>query len=146
MLHNTLADNATNEGTSGEGIHVGAHCTVAFTNTIVSGHPTAGITVREGSTVRLKGTLWYGNGVDTGGEGSIITSQDYVGGPDFIDPAEGNYHIGCLSAALDRVVNEGVTEDVDGETRPQGLAPDLGADEAVCGSRHLLHLPLILRP
>jgi len=46
------------------------------------------------------------------------------------------------SAAIDVGVEAGVPDDVDGEWRPQGLAPDLGADE---GAGVNVYLPVVLR-
>ena len=39
------------------------------------------------------------------------------------------YHLTAASAAIDQGVDAGVTTDIDGQVRPMGLAPDLGADE-----------------
>jgi uncharacterized repeat protein (TIGR01451 family) len=46
-----------------------------------------------------------------------------------VDPDNGDYHIGPGSAAIDAGVDAGVTTDIDGQARPSGLGPDLGADE-----------------
>jgi len=59
------------------------------------------------------------------------------GTPEFIaiEPLSGDpmldldYRLQAGSAALDQGIDAGVAQDLDGEHRPQGLAPDIGADE-----------------
>jgi len=125
MLHTTIARNS---GGDGSGIRVAESSTVALTNTILVNH-TAGVVVESGSTATLESTLWHGNGTDWSGAGTINSNNDLTGDPAFVNPGASNYHIGPGSAAIDEGVDAGVEEDVDGEVRPQGAAPDLGADE-----------------
>ncbi len=152
LLHTTIARN----GGSGGGIYVTSswicdedcitrYSTLALTNTILVSHA-VGIAVTVGNAATLEATLWGGgawaNGHDWGGTGAIFTgTRNYWGGPAFVDPAAGNYHIRAGSMAIDRGVNAGVTTDIDRQTRPYGAAPDLGADEYVIVG----YLPLILR-
>ena len=141
LLHTTIARNT---GGQGWGIYVGGS-TLWMTNTILVSH-TVGISVTAGSTATLEGTLWgsgsWANGTDWGGEGSIITGTvNLWSDPAFVDPDGGDYHLGSASAAIDAGVEAGVTEDIDGDTRPVGAAPDTGADEF--GTR--LYLPLVLK-
>lgn len=101
-------------------------------NNIIVSH-TVGITVATNSLARLEGTLWgtgtWANGIDWGGEGTIITGTINIWGiPAFVNPVAGDYHISSTSAARD-VANEGLSTDMDGEVRPQGLRYDIGADE-----------------
>jgi hypothetical protein len=131
---------------------VGECATLAFTNTIIAGHETVGITVTAGSTATLEATLWgtgaSANGIDWAGSGSIITgtpSLNYWGDPAFVDPSGGDYHIGPGSAALDAGVDVSVRTDIDPQPRPY-LTPDLGADEYwPPGALKRVHLPLLLR-
>jgi len=126
LLHNTIADNHG----SGQGVYVGEYTTLAFTNTIIAGHSSVGITVTAGSTATLEATLWWNNGADTGGGGSIFTGTVNVyGDPAFVDPASWDYHLTAGSAAIDAGVDAGVMVDIDGDPRPIGLKPDIGADE-----------------
>jgi hypothetical protein len=139
LLHNTIADNRS----SGQGVYVGEYTTLAFTNTIIAGHHSVGITVTTGSTATLEATLWYDNGSDTGGGGSISTGTVNVyGDPAFVNPSVWDYHLTSGSAAIDAGVDAGVTADIDGDPRPIGPKPDIGADEF---RRWFLYLPLVLR-
>lgn len=127
LLHNTVADN---HGT-GVGIYGGVTTTLYLTNSIIAGHSAVGISVTDGSTATLEATLWYGNGSDTGGEGTIITgTHNYWGDPVFVYPNGGDYHIDVGSAAIDRGVGAGITVDMDGA--PRDALPDLGTDEHPC--------------
>jgi parallel beta-helix repeat protein len=146
LLHTTIA---RNRGGDGSGIYVGhvpGPSTLALTNTILVSH-TVGITVEDG-TVTLEGTLWgsgtWANDTDWGGMGTIITgAHNYWGDPAFVNPDAGDYHIGLISAAIDKGVDAGVDDDIDGDPRPQGSGYDLGADEFVDAAP--IYLPLIMR-
>jgi hypothetical protein len=131
-LHTTLNNNSN----GGDGIFVGEYASLALTNTIIGGH-TLGITVTTGSTATMNATLWHANNSDQGG--NVIHINDYFGDPVF--DADG-YHINSNSAAFDAGVNSGVINDVDGEPRPRGLAPDIGADEFFLPN---IYLPLVMR-
>jgi uncharacterized repeat protein (TIGR01451 family) len=138
LLHNTIAGNHS----SGQGVYVGTNATLALTNTIVSGHAGVGINVSAGSSATMQATLWYGNVADTGGGGTINTSLDVYGNPVFADPANRDYHLGSGSAAIDTGVDAGVTEDLDGLSRPQGCGYDIGAYEhrlAITGHSPQVH-------
>jgi uncharacterized repeat protein (TIGR01451 family) len=56
--------------------------------------------------------------------------NQHTGDPAFVDPDNGDYHIGPGSAAIDAGLDAGVDHDIDGEPRPLGGGYDLGADEA----------------
>lgn len=133
LLHNTLAG----EG-SGYGIYVDTgYVTLVLTNTIVAGHGW-GITnpVPAGSTVVATRTLFWDNGQD-----GLTGANPLFGDPAFANPEAGDYHLGVRSAAIDAAVEAGVDRDVDGDGRPIGPAPDIGADEAWLR----IFLPLIVR-
>ncbi len=141
LLHNTIA---RNDNTYGVLIDRGA--TVTLTNTILVSH-TVGISVTAGSTVTLEATLWgsgeWANGSDWGGDGSIVTGTVNIWGlPNFVNPYGGDYHLAPGSRAIDRGVNAGVADDVDGDQRPYGAGYDIGADELTVWR---LYLPLVLR-
>jgi uncharacterized repeat protein (TIGR01451 family) len=125
LLHTTIAGN---QG-SAPAVFVGEYATLAFTNTIIAGHESVGITVTAGSTVTLQATLWYDNGEDTGGTGVAITTTNVYGDPAFVDPDRGDYHIGRGSAAIDVGTDTAVFKDIDDQARPHYGGYDLGADE-----------------
>ena len=131
LVHATIARNM---GGDGSAIHAGQpRSTVALTNTILVSH-TVGVTVSFDSIVEMNATLWgegaWANHRDTGGTGAILTgTHNYWGAPLFSDYERGDYHIASGSAAHDVGVDAGVSIDIDGEPRPVGPAPDLGADE-----------------
>jgi hypothetical protein len=151
LLHNTIARNI---GGDGSGIYITdysdvppvIYSTVRLTNTILVSQ-TVGVTVTTGTTVTLNSTLWHGNSANWGGVGTINASNNYTGNPAFVNPNSGNYHLGPISAAIDKGVNAGVMSDIDGESRPQGIAPDLGADESPYTLAELeqIFLPVILK-
>jgi hypothetical protein len=139
LLHNTIADNLG----GGQGVFMHEDATLVLTNTIIAGHDGAGIAVNASCTATLEATLWYDNGMDTDGEGTIFTGTvNVAGGPSFAAPDVWDYHLTSGSPAIDAGVEAGVTSDLDGEPRPQGDAPDIGADEF----RYFqVYLPLVLR-
>ncbi len=67
-----------------------------------------------------------------------VTNVNQVAGPAGLSPS---YHLYAYSNAIDRAVPVAqVTDDVDGDRRPLGRAPDVGADEA-----RMVLLPLVVR-
>jgi len=136
LTHNTLADGPA----GGEAVWVGTYVTAMLVNNVIANH-TMGITntAPTSSTVVADYTLFNGNGQDYGGG---VSSANEVGGdPIFVAPAEGDYHLELGSPAIDRGTDAGVTTDLDGDRRPIGPLPDLGADEA----GRQVFLPLVLR-
>jgi len=60
----------------------------------------------------------------------LSDSSPVIGDPQFVNPAEKNFHLLRGSAAIDKGIPLGeVSHDKDGIKRPQGTAPDLGAFE-----------------
>ena len=144
LNHNTIAHNS---GGDGVGLFVGQDATMAVTNTMIVSH-TVGISVTAGSTATLEGTLWgvdpWTNLSDWSGNGAVFTGAVNIwGDPDFLDPDGGDYHIGPNSAAINAGVDSAVTDDIDGDTRPQGSSYDIGADEFSQESQ--IFLPLMVR-
>ena len=137
LLHTTIVHNGSAGLTAGSGVYVtndGPHrSTVALTNTILVSH-TVGITITAGNTVTLEATLWgadtWANMTDSGGAGTtIIGTCNYQGDPGFVDPGVRSYRIGPRSAAIDKGIDAGIYDDMDGQTRPHYGGYDLGADE-----------------
>ena len=147
LKHTTLANNDGESGDDGTGLYVKPFgvVSVTLTNTIVASQ-TVGV-YAEGGDVSLTATLWgdgdWDNGDDWGGGGNIVTGTlNYWGDPLFV--GGGDYHLTANSPARDRGVDAGVTDDLDGETRPHpdtGI-PDLGADEYHSDDFHI-YLPLV---
>jgi hypothetical protein len=90
-----------------------------------------GIYVNAGSTAVADTTLWdkIPIGIEINGPGTIVSSTNLYGNANFIGPT---YHIGPGSPAIDQGANAGTATDIDGETRPNGPKPDIGADEFYC--------------
>ncbi len=125
LLHNTIADNV---GGSGEGLYVRNYVSLDLINNIITGH-TIGITntTPASSTVTADHTLFNGNDTDYGS--GVTNTNDVHGDPAFVNPAAGDYHLLARSAAIDRGVDAGVTDDIDGDLRPLVAGYDIGADE-----------------
>jgi parallel beta-helix repeat protein len=145
LLHNTIARNT---GAGGIGLSVLSNSSVIMTDNILVDQ-TVGINVQTGSTATLEATLWgsgaWANGTDWTGGGTIGTTVNLWGDPDFVDPDTGDYHIGPNSAAIDQGVDAGVTNDIDFHPRPY-QAPDIGADEYwPPGALKFVYLPIVLR-
>jgi hypothetical protein len=137
LVHTTIADNHG----SGQGVSMGDYATLAFTNTIIAGHHSVGIDVSAGSIATLEATLWYNNGADTHGGGTILTGTVNVyGDPAFVNPSVWDYHLAAGSTAIDAGVDAGVTTDIDGERRD--AYPDIGADEY---AMYKVYLPLVVK-
>jgi parallel beta-helix repeat protein len=121
LLHTTLANNS---GGDGSGVYVASGAAAIFTNTIVYSHT---VGVAAAAAVTLANTLWDANASDFTG---AVGETGRVTGPAAF--ASDGYHLGPGSAALERGLDAGVSEDLDGESRPQpaGTPPDLGADES----------------
>jgi hypothetical protein len=151
LLHSTIA---RNRGGDGSGIYVredffGEPGVAFLTNTILVSQ-SIGIHVSAGSTGTLTATLWgsgiWANGADWGGDGTVLTGTVNVeGGPGFLDPGAGDYHVGPGSAALNHGVEVGVPRDLDGQPRSY-LGPDLGADEYwPPGLPRTVYLPVVMK-
>lgn len=73
-----------------------------------------------------------------GGSPTFTANNPLTGDPKL----SATYHLQSGSAAIDAGVNAGVATDLDGQTRPNGTSPDIGADEFLL---YNLYLPAILR-
>jgi hypothetical protein len=133
IAHNTLVN-------GGNGVMVWSPFNVTLVNNIVVSC-TVGISVSAGAlptaSVNIDHTLLWGNAANPL-TGTNVVAQD----PRFVDPAMHDYHLRSDSPAIDAGADAGVTVDWEGDLRPQGSAPDIGADEM---HAEQLYLPLIMR-
>jgi Right handed beta helix region len=129
--HNTFV-----AATAGQGVAISAgeslNDTVVLTNTIFGDYGTALRTGPNAATVTANGVLWSNVTTQTQRiAGSITLTNTYTGTADFVNPGALDYHLRRASAAINKGVPTDLTSDIDGQTRPAGSAPDLGADEFV---------------
>jgi len=125
-----------NSGGDGSALCITGSLGVAqMVNTIFAGNG-VGITATAGASATLEHTLWDAN--DTNPGDNVVHSNDVSGNSAF---AADGYHLTYQSAALSRGLDIGVNTDIDGQRRPVGSGPDLGADEYVA----MVFLPLLLR-
>ncbi len=134
LLHNTLVGNKDSGGPGGIGINILTPMTVTLMNNIVASH-TVAISAAVGSAVEARYTLWWGNDDQPPG-GTVLLLP-----PKFVAPGRLDYHLRPTSPAIDAGGPAGVPVDVDGDPRPIGPAPDLGADEVW----RFIYLPLVVR-
>jgi len=128
LLHNTIADNAGNEESAGQGLYVSDYVSIDLINNVIAGH-TVGITSTHpaSSTVTTDHTLFDDNGTNYGS--GVTNSNELAGDPAFVNPTLGDYHLLTRSAAIDQGVAAGVPDDIDGDPRPLSAGYDIGADE-----------------
>jgi len=134
LIHNTIAHNTGGNG-SGVSLYAfqGLNSQAAFTNTILVSHLCAIRVTSDGAAALLNGVLWYNNAmnVNVGGGATLTVMNPYEGNPAF---AADGYHLTSGSAAIDQGVATTIDDDIDGQVRPQGAGPDLGADEYAVGN------------
>ena len=144
-IHTTIA---RNHGGDGSGIYVsdwsGNCSSVALTNIILVGH-TVAVTVTGGNEVAVDAVLWYGTPITVSQAPTAVVSvrNQHTGDPAF---APDGYHLTGGSAAINRAVDADVAFDIEGDARPDGCFPDLGADELITGAEcRRVYLPLVQR-
>ena len=118
------------------------HVTLSLTNNIIAGFP-VGVENNSpppASTVTARYTL-FAPDVSIHGTNANFTNS-LVGDPVFKKPAADDYHIQFMSAARDAGASGSLPpRTIDGDPRPIGSAPDIGADEYKDAT--YLYLPLI---
>ncbi|MDQ7031061.1 MAG: choice-of-anchor Q domain-containing protein [Ardenticatenia bacterium] len=133
VLHTTIVRHrATSPGAA---LLVTYASTLTTVNTILVGHET-GIEASLYSQATMTATLWGAGMWANTTNWSVDSTSTLVTGtinlfdvPRFRHPNVGDFHLWPTSPAVDAGVATFVSIDGDGEPRPIGLAPDLGADE-----------------
>jgi hypothetical protein len=131
LRHTTLVHNT---GGDGSAVYVDKS-TVFLTNTLIYSH-SVGVNNASGA-VSLDTTLW--DGVATPIVGVVGETGSFTGTAAL---AADSYHLSETSDAIDTGVYAGVGHDIDGERRPMGGGPDIGADEYPTTG---VYLPLVLK-
>lgn len=146
LVHTTVARNHGGDGSglyiTGEGdVENYSPSTAALTNVILVSH-TVGIKVTGGNTATVNSVLWYATPLTVSKEATAtgVVENEYMGDPAF---APDGFHLRSSSAAIDRGVEAGITDDIDGDHRPYGKRYDLGADEWT--PSRFIYLPVVLR-
>ncbi len=139
ILHNTVANNG-----SGGGIMVSRwdeNVSFAIQNNIIAGFSTGITGTLQPEEANHSG---FFNNTQNYGAGLTSGAGDILGDPLFADASHGDDHISGASIMAGRGISVGVTDDFDGESRPQpaGTQPDIGADEV---SQRWTFLPLIMK-
>jgi CSLREA domain-containing protein len=124
--HNTLASATPGSGTA---VRTNGDLTqtIRLTNTVFEGYAVA---VQAGAftpAITLDGVLW--SGVTLATQGGITVSNAYTGLVAFVNPPTRDYHLALSSAAREAAISTALIVDFEGDSRPIGLLPDLGADE-----------------
>jgi hypothetical protein len=147
LAHLTAADNLVPTF-----LHAATHTdpddliTVTLTNTLISGFANGYGAMENGSgQLILQHTKTLFHNVDNqevilGGTPTLTAIDPIVGNPllDF------SYHLQAGSDAIDAGVEAGVHYDIDGDSRPIGKAPDIGADETILAP-YVVFIPLVQR-
>jgi hypothetical protein len=120
--------------------------TVTLYNNLLSGFDNAYAATENGSgRVTLHHTNTLLHNVTTqhlilDGSPTLEATDPLTGNP-LLDPT---YHLQAGSDAIDAGVDAGVLHDIDGDPRPMGNAPDIGADETAY-LPYLVFIPMVLR-
>lgn len=122
LYHNTLVGSATGQQGIGIVVNVTDTITLVIANNIVVNH-NYGISATAGATLIVSNTLLWNNISGT------LALSGTLAPPMFVAPTLQDYHLLPESPAIDAGVDVGVTTDVDGHPRPNGLFPDIGSDE-----------------
>jgi parallel beta-helix repeat protein len=143
LTHNTIADNT---GGFEQGLYALGSVDpskIWMTNNIFA-YQNQGFVYGINSAITATHTLFYGNISNYIGSGSLTSTNELIGSPEFLDPSQNDYHIREGSAAIDNgLATPWLEVDIDGDPRPQGLGYDVGADELVLDYK--VYLPLVIK-
>ena len=139
LIHCTIADNKLGSA-PGEGVRLSAGGgTNVLWNSIVVGHST-GVTVPLG-VATMDYNDYFDNAISV--SGAAFGAHSRTDNPQFEDRAAGDYHLAETSPLIN--IGDGsvsAPHDFEGDPRPIGSKPDMGADEYV---RARVYLPVVLR-
>lgn len=109
---------------------IGGGTTIFVTNTIISGHQHGFLrSVSNGSKLFSNYNLL--NNTDNYEDATPGTNDILNQDPQFVDAANNDFHLTATSPAVDRGTPTGAPSlDFEGDSRPQALKVDLGADES----------------
>jgi hypothetical protein len=139
-IRNNMIYHGSDRGDVGIELENSSNTKVIHNTVILDHHAPGGIAVRfPGSTgVQLKNNLirvagsgspiWFRDGGTAETQGNVLQAS----GDWFVNIAQGDLHLSnsATGAVVDAgVEGTGVSDDFDGEARPQGGKPDVGADE-----------------
>ena len=120
IVHDTIAYNQNSSGSlSAPGLQCNSSLTV--TNLIFADNGTLGERPYS-SLVAPTHSLFEGSTAPQG-------MGNRTGSAAFVDVTAGDFHILSSSAAIDAAATSSVNVDIDGDVRPYGAGPDIGADE-----------------
>jgi hypothetical protein len=134
LTHNTVSHNTD------RGVFVSGQTHLNVWNSIFA-NETVGIEVGQDASAYVSHPLWWNNGSNTGGTGSITLGVQHTGNPLFwVD----GFHITLGSAAIDQAQGIAVAVDIDVQSRTVPL--DIGADElGELPSLENIYLPIVLK-
>ena len=139
LYHNTLV--GSNARAQGIGLAILDPLALSLANNVVVSH-NIGISATAQATLLAHNTLLWSNADDPISGTAAILSP-----PMLAVPALHDYHLRPGSPAIDAGMSVDVPTDADGEPRPIGLLPDVGADEfpaALSVTKHAL--PFVVEP
>jgi uncharacterized repeat protein (TIGR01451 family) len=139
LYHNTLVGH--NAHVQGIGLTIPDPLTLSLANNVIVSH-SVGISATAQATLLARNTLLWGNDDDPiSGTGAILSP------PMLMAPAQHDYHLRPGSPAIDAGTTVDVFTDADGEPRPIGPRPDVGADEFPAGLSVTKHAdPFLVEP
>jgi hypothetical protein len=131
LTHNTISDHPR----SAIAADLGA--VLVFDNNIIARSvDSSGSIQLWNGTLAGRNNLFWANAADP-----VAGTDPLFGDPRFRDRPGGDYHLLRESPAIDSGVDMLITTDIDGQARPHGPAPDVGADEYYS----LVYLPILIR-
>lgn len=128
IANNTVAGNTGSKG--GGGIQLSSSAQITLTNNVVAFNTGGGI-AGTSTTTKMTANDVYGNGTDYSNYDPQWANGNISLDPQFVDRANGDYHLQPTSPAVDAGMDAAVTDaDLAGNARRQGAHTDMGAFES----------------